>query len=179
MFEVVIAPDPRLRVKTKPVKKITPALAGPTTQMIKLTQTYKDPEGVGLASTQIGLKERFFVGKIGLIKKAGLPGFNVFINPQITFYSKRQKKYFEGCLSIPNLYGQLNRSIMIKVTYQNLSGQIIFQTLKGQNAWIFQHEVDHLNGILFVDKVLGQKGRFFNYTGQDKRGEDIYEEIVL
>ncbi len=178
-MEVVIAPDPRLRVKTKPIKKITPALSELTTQMIKLTKNFKDPEGVGLASTQIGLKERFFVGKTDPAKTKKEAKFNVFINPQITFYAKRQKKYFEGCLSIPNLYGQLNRSVMIKATYQNLNGQKISQTLKGQDAWIFQHEVDHLNGTLFVDKVLQQKGRFFKYTGKDKRGEDIYEEIAL
>ena len=171
-MEVVIAPDHRLRTKTRLVKKITPGLANTTKEMIKITLAFTDPEGVGLAATQIGLDGRFFVGKMA-------DKFRVFINPEIISMSKRTKKYFEGCLSIPAYYGQINRSISIKVTYQDLTGKKITETLKGINGWIFQHEVDHLNGILFPDRVLEQKGRFFKNTGKDKRGEDVFEEITI
>lgn len=172
MLQVVIAPDSRLRVKTKLVKKITPGLVNTTKEMIKTTLNFRDPEGVGLAATQIGSGERFFVGKMG-------ENFKVFVNPEIISMSKRTKRYFEGCLSIPNYYGETNRSITVKVSYQDLDGKKITENLKGIDAWIFQHEVDHLNGILFPDRVLEQKGRFFKFTGKDKRDQDIFEEVTL
>ena len=173
MFTVVRAPDNRLRVKTKPVKKISSALLQTLKEMIKTTLSFKDPEGVGLAATQIGATERYFVGKIfGEVLKA-------FINPQITFYYKRTKKYFEGCLSIPNIWGETVRSTMVKVAYQDTSGKQFNETLKGVDAWIFQHEVDHLDGILFPDRVLEQKGKFYKFTGKDKAGGDIFQEITI
>lgn len=171
-MEVVKAPDPRLRVKTKPVKKFDQSLKRTLSDMIKLTKTFRDPEGVGLAATQVGLEACFFVGKAG-------KGFKSFINPKVISYSKKTKKYFEGCLSIPDYYGEINRSLSLKVSYQNPEGQIYTETLKGVAAWIFQHETDHLHGTLFPDRVLEQKGRFFKFTGKDKTGSDTFEEVII
>lgn len=179
-MEVVRAPNPKLRVSTKPVKKITPAITDTINQMIKLTNTFVDPEGVGLASTQVGLQDRFFVAKT--FTKVGEKieeSFKICINPRIITYSKRTKKFFEGCLSIPNYWGEVERSIFVKVTYLDLNGKQISETLKGFDAHVFQHEVDHLNSILFVDKVLQQKGKFYKFTGKDKTGTDIFEEVTL
>ena len=67
----------------------------------------------------------------------------------------------------------------IKVTYQNLNGKQVAESLKSLDAWIFQHEMDHLDGTLFPDKVLAEKGRFYKFSGKDKRGEDIFEEVTL
>ncbi len=175
MYKVVIAPDARLRVKTRLVKKFKPGLADIIREMIKTTLSFKDPEGVGLASTQIGNDERYFVGKIGP-EENNLKGF---INPQILWMSKRTKKYFEGCLSIPDYWGETIRSIQIKVTYQDLFDKRHTETLKGVDAWIFQHEVDHLEGKLFVDLVLEIKGRFFKFIGKDKRGQDQFERVEI
>lgn len=171
-MEVIKAPNPKLRVKTKPVKKINQGLAQTLKDMIRLTKTFKDPEGVGLASTQIGLDGSFFVAKNG--KK-----FIYAINPKIKSFSKRTKKYFEGCLSIPNMWGEVRRHTTIKVQYQDQTGKNITLSLKGVLAWIFQHEIDHLNGILFPDRVLQQKGKFYKYSGKDKTGTDTFEEITL
>lgn len=180
MFSVVKAPDARLRVKTKNVKKISPSLLQTLKDMVTTTLSFKDPEGVGLAATQIGHTERYFVGMIGenVEKKGGNP-LKAFINPQITWYSKRTKKYFEGCLSIPDTWGDTIRSTSIKVTYMDDKGVAHKETLKGVNAWIFQHEVDHLDGILFADRVLQQKGKFYKFKGKDKAGGDIFEEITI
>ncbi len=84
-MQVVKAPDPRLRVQTKPVKKINASLVNTLREMIKLTKTFKDPEGVGLASTQVGLEERFFVAKNG-------KQFMMVINPKIESFSKKTKE---------------------------------------------------------------------------------------
>lgn len=171
-MEVVHAPDPKLRIQTKPVKKITPALLDTLKQMIKLTKTFKDPEGVGLAATQVGLKERYFVAK-------NQEEFMVVINPKILFLSKRTKTYFEGCLSTPSVWGEVKRHTSLKVSFLDKSGKTVTKSLSGVLAWIFQHEVDHLDGILFQDRVLQQKGKFYKFTGKDKTDRDIFEEIAL
>lgn len=171
-MEVVKAPDPKLRIQTKPVKKINQALIQTLKDMVKLTKTFNDPEGVGLAATQVGLKESFFVAK-------NSEDFISVINPKILSKGKRTKKYFEGCLSVPNIWGEVNRAINIKVSYQNSDGKQISETLTGVLAWIFQHEIDHLNGILFSDRVLEQKGKFYKFTGKDKTGTDTFQEITL
>lgn len=172
LMQVIKAPDLRLRIQTKPVKKISPGLVQTLKEMIKLTQTYKDPEGVGLASTQVGLDESFFVAKNGT-------KFLSVVNPKILSTGKKTKKYFEGCLSIPGVWGEVKRHLNIKVRYQDEYGKTITKALKGVLAWIFQHEIDHLNGILFTQKVLQQKGKFYKYTGKDKAGSDTYEEISI
>lgn len=171
-MQVVIAPDPRLRVQTKRIKKVNSSLIQTLKDMVKLTKTFKEPEGVGLASTQIGLDEAFFVAKNG-------QKFISVINPKILSTGKRTKKYFEGCLSTPNIWGEVKRHTIIKVSYKDQSGKNTTTTLKGIPAWIFQHEIDHLNGILFQDRVLEQKGKFYKFTGKDKTGTDLFEEITI
>lgn len=171
-MEVVKAPDPKLRVKTKTVKKINNGLIGILNKMVKLTKTFKDPEGVGLASTQVGLDQSFFVAK-------DKEKFISVVNPQIISVGKKTKKFFEGCLSVPNMWGEVIRPTRIKVSYQNPQGQTITATLSGMRAWIFQHEIDHLNGKLFSDKVLEQRGKFYRFTGKDKTGADMFEEVAI
>lgn len=180
-MEVVIAPDQRLRIQTKRVKKINPALLQTLKEMIKLTKTFKEPEGVGLASTQVGLDEAFFVARLDESAKRAKNGqkFISVVNPKVLFSGKRTKKYFEGCLSTPNIWGEVKRHTMIKVSYQGTDGKTKTTTLKGIPAWIFQHEIDHLNGILFQDRVLEQKGKFYKFTGKDKTGTDMFEEMTI
>lgn len=192
-MNVVHAPDPQLRIKTRPVKKITPALLLTIKDMIKLTKTFKDPEGVGLAATQIGLKERFFVARLHdsnkippsnpIQRKARWADYQkdfvAIINPEILSFSKKTRPYFEGCLSTPNIWGQVKRHISIKVSFQAINGIQVTKTLAGIAAWIFQHEVDHLDGILFQDRVLQQKGKFYKFTGKDKTGTDIFKEVTI
>lgn len=171
---VVKAPDSKLRMKTKPVKKVTPEFVKIAREMIKITKSFKDPEGVGLASTQIGRAERFFVAKIGEKGK-----FVACFNPQILKTSPKTKVFFEGCLSIPDIYGETTRPIAVSVEYQDEMGQKVAKRLQGVSAWIFQHEVDHLNGTLFMDHVVSQKGRVFKVAGRDQTGSEIFEEVRL
>lgn len=171
-MEVLIAPHPILKTKTKPVKKITPELLSLVKEMIKLTKTFKDPEGVGLASTQIGRTENFFVVKDG--KK-----FIAVFNARIIDKSQKTKTFFEGCLSIPNYYGEVKRPVTITAEYSDESNKKIVKKLTGIRSWIFQHEIDHINGRLFMDLVLEQKGRVFKVVGKDQAGADIFEEVRL
>lgn len=172
-MKVVQAPDAKLRVQTKQVKKITPSLKATIKEMIKLTQTFVDPEGVGLASTQIGEDEQYFVAKLDDGK------FKAFFNPKILSFSKKTKTFFEGCLSIPNYYGEVTRPISVTVTYQDIEGNNHKEKLDGLIAWIFQHEAEHLEGKLFMDKVLEQKNRLFKVAGLDRAGNEVFEEVAL
>lgn len=172
-MQVVKAPDNKLRVKTKPVRKITPAILSTINEMVKLTKTFKDPEGVGLASTQIGQSEQYFVAKLPKI------GFKAFFNPKLLSSNKKYKVFFEGCLSIPDYYGEVKRPTTVNVSYTNDAGKEIKEKLTGLSAWIFQHEYDHLHGKLFVDHVLQQKSRLFKVTGKDRSGADVFEEVAI
>lgn len=172
-MDVIKVPDPRLRIKTKLIKQITPGHLKITGEMIKLTKTFTDPEGVGLASTQIGNFEQYFVMKT----KNGT--FREVFNPQIISLGKRVKKFFEGCLSIPDLYGEVIRPTAVRVSFIDKDGRQVVMSLREVEAWIFQHEYDHLQGKLFVDRCLEQKGRFFKVTGKDKAGAEIFEEVSL
>lgn len=172
-MEVIIAPDSRLRVKTRPVKKINENYKKVIRQMIKLTKTFVEPEGVGLASTQVGLDEQFFVAKLDD------GSFKAFFNPKILKYTKRLKTQFEGCLSIPNYWGEVKRATGVTVSYTDINGKEVNEKLTGFIAWVFQHETDHLQGKLFMDMVLEQKGRLFRVKGKDRAGNEVYEEIPL
>jgi peptide deformylase len=172
-MQVVIAPDQRLRVKTKPVKKVTPHLLKTIKDMVKLTKTFVDPEGVGLAATQIGEDEQYFVVK----RKDG--SFQAVFNPKILSYSKKTKIYFEGCLSIPKYYGQTERHLAIRVSYLDENGQEVKTRLTGIQAWFFQHEFDHLQGKLFMDQVVERKARLFKVVGRDRAGAEIFEEVAI
>lgn len=172
-MQVIKAPDPRLRVKTKPVKKITSVLSKTIREMIKLTKTFVDPQGVGLASTQVGLSEQFFVS----IDKEGR--FKTYFNPKIIKTSKKTKYFFEGCLSIPNYWGKIERPIGVTVSYLDEHGNQVKKYLRGIEAHIFQHECDHLKGRLFMDLVHEQKSKLYKVVGKDRTGADVFEEVPL
>lgn len=177
MLKIIIAPNEALRVKTNPVKKINPDLLRTSSEMINITKSFIDPEGVGLASTQIGRTEQFFIAKLEN-KEKGTKFVKIF-NPEVLWYSKSKKVSLEGCLSIPNYYGEISRPSAVKVKYLNELGEEIQETLKGANAVIFQHEFDHLHGRLFIDLVMLQKSRIFKVAGKDQNGDDIFEEVSL
>ncbi len=171
-MQIVLAPNDILRKKGKFVKKITPETQKKVSEMIKLTQTFTDPEGVGLAAPQVGIPERYFIAKFG-------QSFQVFFNPQIKKFGKKEKVSLEGCLSIPDYYGEVSRPTIITLEYMDKSGKVINKEFKGVRAMIVQHEYDHLEGKLFIDYVLSQKGKLFKVVGKDENGRDIFEEVSL
>ncbi len=176
-MQVIIAPDQKLRFKTTLVKKVTPKLLETLKEMEELAKTYLDPEGVGLAANQVGLTEQFFVAKLEDSK--GKEVFKAYFNPKIISYSKTTKLFFEGCLSIPDYYGEITRPSAVEVSYMDKYGKGIKEKLTGFPAWVFQHEYDHLQGKLFMDLVLSQKAKLFKVVGKDRAGADIFEEVGI
>lgn len=139
---IVKDPDPVLREVAKEVTKFNPNLK----KLLKdMAETMYDAEGVGLAAPQIGISKRVIVVDVG-----DENGLVEMVNPVIVEQDGEQVGP-EGCLSIPNLNGDVRRADRIVVTGQDSSGQSFTMEAKGYLARAFQHEIDHLNGILFTD----------------------------
>jgi len=120
------------------------------------TVTDGDRAGVGIAAPQIGINRRLFLVK--RFDKVNEP-FEFFINPQIIWYSSLLQQGEEGCLSIENRYDTVYRSMAVQLTYFDLEGNHYQEVVEGYTAVIIQHEYDHLNGILFTDRIDEQRER--------------------
>lgn len=122
----------------------------------RMLATVKDTAnaGVGIAAPQVGINKN--VIWVQRFDKQGEP-FEAYLNPKITWRSKLMRKGAEGCLSIPDIRGDVLRSYTIRLTYYDLSGQHHDEMVEGFTAVIFQHETDHLLGILFTDRLAMQK----------------------
>ncbi len=143
-LELQIIPAKILRQKCRKISAITPEIIDLAERMGLAMAEFK---GVGLAAPQINQAIRLIV--VTDEKK----GFIPMINPSVTFSSKEKVASEEGCLSIPNVYGIVKRAAKIRYSYQDLAGNIIKAKAKGLTAIIIQHECDHIDGILFIDKA--------------------------
>ena len=154
MLKVLEIGDKRLREKTKPVKNTH---AKEVLSLAKnLINICKKTGGVGIASNQVGGKMDLFIIWSKPNKrypKAPKFGPEVVINPKILSKSKETAKEFEGCLSIPGIRAKVLRHKKIEVSYTNLGGILVKQKFSDFVARIFQHEFDHLNGILILDRA--------------------------
>ncbi len=168
---ILTIPNPILRQKSHPIGKIGTKVLRIIDQLISALQSSK-PEGVGLAAPQIGQNWRIFLIRFG---KNYVP----FINPQIISASKEATSRVEGCLSVPNFCGEVWRAREITIQAQNKHGKLIKKTYRRLAARVFQHELDHLDGILFVDRVATQKGRLFKVVGKTEKGKDKIAEVKI
>ncbi|MCO4054874.1 MAG: peptide deformylase [Bosea sp.] len=145
---LVFLPDPRLKQVSEPVFAITSDIRALAADML---ETMYDAPGIGLAAIQIGVPKR--VVTIDLAKEDGKRQPIVFINPEITWESDEIGVYEEGCLSIPEYYEEVERPASVKVRYMDLEGASREIEADGLLATCIQHEIDHLNGVLFIDHL--------------------------
>jgi peptide deformylase len=146
--DILILPDKRLRQVSDPVKKIDASLRKLIEDMF---ETMYDAPGIGLAAIQIGAPKRVIT--MDLAKKEEPRNPQVFINPEIVWTSPEKATYEEGCLSIPEYYDDVERPAQVKVKYLDLEGKPREIEANGLLATCLQHEIDHLNGILFIDHL--------------------------
>jgi peptide deformylase len=146
--EILILPDKRLRLVSKPVAKIDAATRALVEDMF---ETMYDAPGIGLAAIQIGEPRRIVT--MDLAKKDDPKAPRVFINPELIGTSDDKKTHEEGCLSIPEYYEEVERPASVKVRYLDLDGKQHEIGADGLLATCIQHEVDHLNGVLFIDHI--------------------------
>jgi len=143
---ILIAPDPRLKAVSTPVETVD-------AEIRKLAEDMADSmyaaEGIGLAAVQIGVPKRVIV--IDLDQKDGKKDWRVFINPKITWASEEMATFEEGCLSVPEIWDDVERPARIKAEYLDLDGKKVEIEADGMLATCLQHEMDHLEGVLFID----------------------------
>ncbi|HUS52258.1 MAG TPA: peptide deformylase [Candidatus Bathyarchaeia archaeon] len=177
--KIITVPESSLRQKSKPVKKIDQKIKNLARDLADTVTAAKEPRGVGLSAIQIKKPIRIFVIKKG--KK-----FVPFVNPKIVWQSKKsfsqvldqEKLFLEGCLSIPGFYGFVDRPSEIELVWQDLKGKAHQEKFADRQSAYIQHELDHLNGILFIDRVLTQKGKIFKLE-KDKKGEQVMVEAEV
>jgi peptide deformylase len=144
--EILKLPDKHLRLVSAPVKQIDAGIRKLVDDMFETM--YKAP-GIGLAAIQVGIAKRIVT--LDLSKKDDDHEPQVFINPEVTWHSEERAKFEEGCLSIPDYYEEVERPAEVKVRYLDLSGKKHEIEAKGLLATCLQHEIDHTNGVLFID----------------------------
>jgi peptide deformylase len=146
--DILILPDKRLRQVSEPVRKID---AGIRKLVEDMFETMYDAPGIGLAAIQIGTPKRVIT--MDLAKKEEPKAPLVFVNPEIVWTSEDKATYEEGCLSIPEYYDDVERPAQVKVKYLDIDGAAREIEANGLLATCLQHEIDHLNGVLFIDHL--------------------------
>ena len=154
VLPILIAPHPTLKAKAKPVKDVTDELRALLDDML---ETMYDAPGIGLAANQIGSLHRVLVMDCGSRDDEETPRPIKIINPEITGVSEELSSYEEGCLSIPEQFADVERPAVVRVKYLDENGQKQERLFDGLEATCVQHEIDHLDGVLFVDHLSNLK----------------------
>ncbi|EAU41852.1 peptide deformylase protein [Fulvimarina pelagi HTCC2506] len=143
---LIILPDPVLRKTSEPVARVDDALKRFADDML---ETMYEAPGIGLAAIQVGEPLRMLTIDISKEEEAKEP--RVFLNPEIVSRSEDFSVYEEGCLSIPEYFAEVERPARVSVRYLGLDGEMHEEEAEGLLATCLQHEIDHLNGVLFID----------------------------
>ncbi|MHC6153382.1 peptide deformylase [Bradyrhizobium elkanii] len=148
--EIIILPDKQLRLVSKPIEKVTPEIRKLADDML---ETMYDAPGIGLAAIQVAQPLRLITMDLAKRDEHGETTAKprVFINPEIVARSEELSVYEEGCLSIPEYYEEVERPARVRVRFTDLDGKVHEEDAEGLYATCIQHEIDHLNGVLFVD----------------------------
>jgi len=146
--DIIILPDKRLRLVADPVARIGDDIRQLVGDMF---DTMYEAPGIGLAAIQVGVAARVVVMDLSKRETAAEP--KVFINPEITWSSEEKSLYEEGCLSIPDIHEDVERPARVRVKYLDLDGRLVEEDAGGLFATCIQHEIDHLNGVLFIDHI--------------------------
>lgn len=169
-MKIISAPNKTLNTKSEDIINIDGKIKKIVSEMVKTLDSQKDPQGVGLAAPQVGLNIRMFIMKPLTDSK-----HQTVINPKvINFFDKKPSKIkkkpvknkLEGCLSIPKIWAPVKRRYGVNIEYTDLNGNIITKTFTGYQAIIVQHEIDHLDGILFTQRAIEQKSQLFEEKGE-------------
>lgn len=167
ILPLVILPDPLLRLVSKPVERIDSGVRRFADDML---ETMYDAPGIGLAAIQVGQPLRMLV--IDLAKEDEPKAPLVVINPEVVAQGDKPSFYEEGCLSIPDYYAEVERPETVTVNYLDLDGKKQSVIADGLLATCLQHEIDHLNGVLFIDHISKLKRdmvvRKFRKIAKDK-----------
>jgi peptide deformylase len=153
VLPIVEVPDPRLRLISKPIEQVTDETRAFVQDMI---DTMYDANGIGLAAIQVGVDSRILVIDLQDEKDEEdkpIKAPHAYINPEILSVSEEMSSYNEGCLSIPEQYADVARPASCRVRWLDERGETHEEELTGLLSTCMQHEIDHLNGVLFIDHI--------------------------
>ena len=145
---VLIAPDPRLKVMAKPVAKVDGAIRKLMDDML---ETMYAAPGIGLAAVQVGVLKRVIVFDIAPKDQPKNPMY--LVNPELVSKSENNSTYEEGCLSVPGQFAEIDRPVKCHIKYLDYYGELKEIKAEGMMATCIQHEIDHLEGVLFIDHL--------------------------
>lgn len=146
--EILVVPHPVLKQASKPVQAVDDDLRALMDDML---ETMYAAPGIGLAAIQIGEPVRVIVMDLSREGEEKQPRY--FVNPEILWASEETAPYEEGCLSVPEIYDEVERPAQVKLRYLNYQGQPVEEDAEGLFAVCIQHEMDHLDGVLFIDHL--------------------------
>jgi peptide deformylase len=146
--EILVVPNPVLKQVSQPVDKVDDELRALMDDML---ETMYDAPGIGLAAIQIGVAKRVIVMDLSGPDEEKAPRY--FVNPEILWRAEETAPYEEGCLSIPEIYDEVERPARVKLKYLNYQGEEVIEDAEGLFAVCIQHEMDHLEGVLFIDHL--------------------------
>jgi peptide deformylase len=152
LLPIITAPDPRLKLTAKPVKAVDAEIRRLMDDML---ETMYAAPGIGLAAPQVGLQRRVLV--VDIAREGDTPQPLKIANPEILWRSEELATYSEGCLSLPEHYADVSRPARIKLRYLDYQNEIREVEMEGLLATCVQHEMDHLDGVLFVDHISALK----------------------
>jgi len=144
--DILVVPDPVLKQVSQPVERVDDDLRALMDDML---ETMYDAPGIGLAAIQIGVPKQVIVMDLAGPDEPKAPRY--FVNPQILDASVETQPYEEGCLSVPDIYDEVERPSKVKLKYLNYQGEEVVEEAEGLFAVCIQHEMDHLKGVLFID----------------------------
>lgn len=150
LLPILSYPDPRLRTIAAPVKEVDATIK---TLIANMIETMYDAEGIGLAASQVDEHIQLIVMDLSENKDKPV----VFINPKVTPLVADKQPYEEGCLSVPEVYDKVERPNKVRIEALDQDGQVIDEVAEGLLAVCIQHEMDHLNGVIFVDYLSNLK----------------------
>jgi peptide deformylase len=148
LLPIIVAPDPRLSQPCAKVEKVDVEIVRLMDDML---ETMYDAPGIGLAAPQVGVLKRIIV--VDVSKDPDAPKPMQLVNPEIVWASDELNEYEEGCLSLPDHYSQVTRPARVRVRYMDRDGETQEIETDGLLATCLQHEIDHLDGVLFVDHI--------------------------
>lgn len=179
--DIITLPNKHLRKKSKSVNKITENIRKIVKDMTAATISWdKSREhevGVALAAIQIDSPYRIIVVREDLEDKKNV-NFKAYLNPEIVKLYGDIVEDYEGCLSVPDIYGKVPRYSKVKIRAMDLNGNTINLTVSGFLAKIFQHEIDHTEGVLFIDKIKDMSEAFYRLNEEGKLDKLDYEKDV-
>jgi len=146
--DILVVPDPTLKLVSKPVDVVDDALRALMDDML---ETMYAAPGIGLAAIQVGVPKRVIVMDLAKTDEPKAPRF--FVNPEILWASEETAPYEEGCLSVPEIFDEVERPARVRVRYLGYDGQPVEEEAEGLYAVCIQHEMDHLEGVLFIDHL--------------------------